>query len=157
MSNSQTSRIEGVESASQVLRGLPIKIEERVLQQATSAGARRWARYIRAAAPIGPETPNPDTKRGKQRAKYGLLKRNIRTKASKRDKRRHQRGAYVTTGNAFWGYFREVGTRHQPPLPWFRPAANRGYQAALTAMRDRLPVAIEKEAEKLARRFRSNR
>ena len=140
-----TSGMSGVEQASRMLRQLPDRVEDRVLQNAAMAGARAWAKHIRTAAPVG-EPP-----KSKASKKYGPLKKNIKVRRSKTLRRKHQRGASVWTAMAFWGYIQEFGSRYLPANPWFRPAAERGQKAALNAQAKNLEKGIDREVKKLAR------
>jgi HK97 gp10 family phage protein len=136
------SRTGGFEEARRLLRQLPQNIEQRVVQGATLAGARELRKAVRAAAPMGKEPSEAS-------AQYGRLKQNIRVIRLKRVPR-GSKGARVWTFHAFWGYFLEFGTKHQPARPWLEPAIASAQSAAFDKMRQALVLGIEREANKLA-------
>ena len=63
-----------------------------------------------------------------------------------------QKGAVISTGNAFWAWFYEFGSRHQPARPWFRPAFAASVDQVLAALKDRLGNGIENAFAKLLRK-----
>lgn len=91
--------------------------------EAIGASADMLADAWRRGAPFDPNSgvKSWTLKSGETRSRdYGHLNQNIRVGAVS------PRGAdqlvfKVTTGNAFWGYFRELGTVNQPARPWARP------------------------------------
>lgn len=138
--------VSGFSEADKLLRDLGPQIEHRVLQSATMAGARILAKSVRANAPKGTEKQSPSSK------KYGRLVKNIKTKVLRIAKRKGQRGAQVSTGNAFWSQFLEFGTRRMSARPFFRSAIAQAQDPALIKLREFLGRGIEREAAKLARR-----
>ena len=130
------------------MKQLPQNVENRVLQAATTAGAREMRKAVKAAAPIGTEEQSPSSKR------YKRLSQNIKVQALKSARQKGRRGARVFTGNAFWGRFLEFGTRHQAARPWFRTAVSSAQGAAADKLKEGLGRGIIREAEKLARRNR---
>lgn len=76
-------------------------------------------RAIYNAAPIGPDDRNQDTKSGKIKLKYGKLRENIK-KRKARNYSDKSKSAYISTGDAFWGFFLEFGTRYIPATGWFQ-------------------------------------
>lgn len=51
------------------------------------------------------------------------------------------------TKDFFYGLYLEYGTRHSPAFPFARPAMDRGHQAALAAIGQRLWAAIRQGAQ----------
>lgn len=128
-----------------LLRQLGPKIESRVLQNATSAGARIMAKEVKANAPKGSGKQSAASKR------YGRLEKNIRVQVLRIAKAKGRRGARVDTGDGFWGLFLEFGTRFIRAQPWFRPAIDRSQNAAINKLKKTMGRGIEREAAKLAR------
>ena len=134
-------KLEGFKELDKLLKDLPQNVERKVLQSAVTGAIREGAKEIRKAAPVGID-PSPASQ------KYGPLKKNIRV-ARVRKPNPGQRGASVNTGDAFWGAFYELGTRHQAARPWFGPAFERAVSKILDELKKRLGDGIEKEANKL--------
>lgn len=145
----EIKHVHGFREAEKVLRELGPKIEERVLQNATLAGGRVMARAVKEDAPKGTGEQSPSSK------KYGRLSKNIKTAVLRIAKVKGQRGARISTGNAFWGLFLEFGTRFINARPWFRPAIDRSTNQAIVKLREILGRGIEREAVKLARRHKA--
>ncbi len=137
--------VSGFREMDLLLRQLGPKIESRVLQNSTSAGARVMAKEVKANAPKGSGKQSAASKR------YGRLLKNIRVQVLRIAKTKGRRGARVDTGQGFWGLFLEFGTRFIRAQPWFRPAIDRSLNAALLKLRQIMGRGIEREAVKLAR------
>lgn len=137
-------KVSGFTEAHQMLQELPRNIQNRVLQQACLDGMRSVKKDFKAAAPKhdrGERSPASKT--------YGTLASNIRViRLNKLP--RGQKGARIDTGDGFWGYFYEKGTRHQPARPWFLPAFQRAQSAITTSLVD----GIMKRAAREIERFR---
>lgn len=137
--------VTGFGEAALLLKELPSRVENRVLQQATTKAARVIAREVRASAPKGKGKQSPSSQ------KYGRLNRNIGVQALRNAKRRGQRGSRVWTKNAFWALFLEFGTKFIQPRPWFRPAVERSKDKATEVLAEELAIGIDREARKLAK------
>lgn len=137
--------VNGFGEAALLLKELPSRVENRVLQQATTKAARVIAREVRASAPKGKGEQSPSSQ------KYGRLSRNIGVQALRKAKRRGQRGSRVWTKNAFWALFLEFGTKFIQPRPWFRPAVDRSKDKATEVLAEELAIGIDREARKLAK------
>lgn len=135
-------KLEGFAEFDKLLKTLPRNVENRVLQGAVNAAARVGYKAIKAAAPVHKIFQSVASK------KYGPLKKNLRVVTSKKDKKRGKRGAYITTGDAFWAYIYEKGSRNQPARPWMLPAFKASYVEMLKALQDRLGAGIIREATK---------
>ncbi len=135
----------GLDDANRVLKQLPNRIENKVLQAATRKGAGVLAVQLRKNAPRGTGKQSPASQT------YGKLIRNIRVQALKSKRRKGQRGSQVWTRDAFWGYILEFGSKYISARPWWRPTVAANEQAAFAAMREELGKGIEREAEKLSR------
>lgn len=147
---SLTGKLEGFEEFDRLLKELPERVENNVLQSAVTAGARVAAKSIVAAAPEDVDRPPPETavQYWLRKLRYGRLKDDIKVKTSTRDKDTGQRGAYITTGKGFWGYFLEKGWRYRAAQPWFEPAFAEAKDAVLTKIGEILGKGIEREAKK---------
>ena len=133
----------GFKELDDVLGTLPDKVGGRVLQRSVNSAVRKGRKEIKDAAPRG-KAPSAASK------KYGPLHKNIKVGKARASKR-SAKAAYVSTGNAFWGYFLEFGTRSIPAKPWFVPAFERMRRAMLEKLRENLKKAIDKELKKLKR------
>lgn len=142
----KTSRVVGLTEAKRALKQLPTNVQKRVLRNATAAGGREFRKEIKAAAPVHVDEQSPASKQ------YGTLKSNIRLLRLRRGFPDSIAAYRVDTGKAFWGLFSEFGTVVQAATPWFRPAVDSAFQRAVNAIKERLVVGIEREAEKLAKR-----
>ena len=139
--------VKGFKEAEQLLKQLPQRVENRVLQNATMAGARVMRKTVKAEAPRGDK--NKQSPASKQ---YKHLYQNIDVKPLRSLRRKKGiRGARVSTGKAFWGLFLEFGTRYITAQPWFRPAVTKARNAAVAALREKLGTGIEREARKLVK------
>jgi HK97 gp10 family phage protein len=136
-------KVGGFKEMDALLKQLPQRVENKVLQKATLDTMRSIVKYMRGRAPKDIDERSPASK------KYGRLSQNVKAKASKRDRKKGQRGAYITTGRAFWGFFYEKGTRHQPARPWFLPAFETVKDLVLKRFADKMREGITKEVEKL--------
>lgn len=76
------------------------------------------------------------------RRDYGHLNQNIRV-GSVRPRKEHAVVFKVTTGNAFWGYFREIGTVNQRARPWARPIVEQLKGTFVTVQVDVIRAGIE--------------
>ena len=137
--------INGFAEAEKLLKQLPQNVENRVLQAATTAGARQMQKAVKANAPIGTAEQSPSSKQ------YKRLSQNIKVQTLKSARQKGRRGARVFTGNAFWGMFLEFGTRFISARPWFRPAIVQSQGSAVAKLKDTLGKGIEREAKKLFR------
>jgi HK97 gp10 family phage protein len=136
------THISGLAEIGKVLDQLPDRIERRVLQNAVNAGARLILSAVKEKAPTS-EEPSVNS------WKYGSILQNLKVRTITKA-RKTARGAYVSTGNAFWAVFYEFGTRHQPARPFMRPAFDESQDWAAQAIVDKLTAGIEKEATTLA-------
>lgn len=151
-------KLNGFKEFDKLLRELPRNVENRVLQGAISSAARVGKNFIKSRAPVHHKFQSAASKL------YGTIKQNISVAVSKRDKKRGQRGAFITTKDAFWANFYERGTqryvgkrkhrssqlgsRYQPARPWFLPAFKAAYKNMIEELANRLGTGIEKEATK---------
>lgn len=135
--------LQGFDQLSRVLEDLPVNVEKRILQTATTSAIREAAKEIRKAAPS-----SEDEKQSPASQKYGKLKRNIKVMRLRRNEK-GARSARVHTGRAFWGYFLERGTRYIPANPWFAPAFERSQENIIKKLAEKLTEGIYKEVNKL--------
>lgn len=140
MADSVSTHLRGAFELERMLRQLPQKVENKVLQKAVTSAAREGRKIIRAAAPRG-DGSSVNSK------KYGTLRKNIRVIRLRRVGN-GERAARIDTGNAFWGYIYEKGSRHQPARPWFEPAFHTAQEKMLSVLLKTVAAGIEKEARK---------
>lgn len=140
------SRISGFKEANNLLKQLPRRVQNRVLQNATRETLKETAQQ-----PIKAAAPRHSTERSPASRQYGTLKSNIRV-AKLRKVRRGEKGARIHTGRAFWGYLIEKGTRHMPARPWFAPAFRALKSPMIRKLGEKIGRGIEKEANNSFRR-----
>lgn len=133
-------KLEGFEGFDRLLGELPKVVEKRILQTSVNAAARLGARKIRKNAPRG-------AKNSKSSKTYKPLRKNIRVTRLKRVPR-NTRAARISTGDAFWGYIYEKGSRYQPARPFFEPAFKSSRTGMVKELGDRIGAGIKKEAKK---------
>jgi HK97 gp10 family phage protein len=140
-------RITGASELDRVLKQLPTQVAKKELTGAVMAGADIVRKNAQSRAPFRFEPSGP-IQRSKGVTYPGELKRSIRRRVQKMGT------ASVTVavgiGRAFWGMFREFGTRHEPARPWFRPAWDESKLAALNKIGLELGKRIEAAAARLA-------
>lgn len=122
-------------------------------QVADRAAARVLAKAMSDGAPHAPgvQLKVYTAKDGSvRRTDYGELKDNIRVRRA-----RVRTEGYVvyevTTGRAFWGFFREFGTLRQPAKPWARPIVEQVAPTLPDVMIKVLNAGIERIARRKAR------
>ena len=135
--------LSGFKEAIAELRKLPEKAERRIVLNASMSAMREARREIVKSAPKG-DTPVPNGN-----MKYGTLRKNIRVRRFKLKGQRGQAGAKITTGNAFWGWILEKGSRNMVAQPWFDPAFERSKPRVLAKFREAVDKGLEKEWSKL--------
>jgi HK97 gp10 family phage protein len=103
-------KLEGIEDFKKLLEKLDRKTQKKVIRQAIRAGAKVFAKEMKANAPV--ET--------------GRLKRSIKVRMGKRRKNIISVSAYVTGGReseeASVALFKEFGTKHMEKKPFVGPA-----------------------------------
>lgn len=124
-----------------LLSQLPDRVEKKVMQGAVMAAMREGRKTVRPAIPAHVDEQSPASKI------YGTARKNVRVVRLKRVPP-NARGARIDTGKAFWMFFYEIGTAHQPARPVFAPAVRRATTAIIEKLRESLGAGIEKEAAK---------
>lgn len=136
-------KLDGFDEFDKFLQKMPENVEKRVLQKSVNKALRSSQKALRAAAP---------RHKGEQSAaskEYKELRKNIKVKRLRRTAR-GQKGARIDTGQAFWGYIYEKGSRYQAANPWFEPAFMGAKDNILKVLGVELGKNIEIEARKLA-------
>lgn len=137
------AELSGFDEFDNLLKKLPERVEKRVLQKSVNKALRSSQKAFKAAAPRHTGEQSPASK------EYGTGRKNIKVKKLRRV-RKGQKAARLDTGNAFWLYIYEKGSRYQPARPWFLQAFQKSREAILNVLRDELGKNIESEAKKLA-------
>ena len=135
-------KVGGLEQLDKLLRQLPERTERKVLQSAVTSSVREARKKIKAAAPVGQNPSSAQKKYG-----YGKLKKELRVLRLKRV-RKNERAARIDTGNAFWAFFYELGTRKQSARPFFGNAFRSAEDAMIKKLAERLRAGIEREVRK---------
>lgn len=136
------SPISGSKELERVLRKLPGRLAERVLNSAARAGANVIRKEARARAPRGSDPPSTASE------KFGPLHKSIRVARVK--KTGFSVEMAIHNGKAFWGGFLEWGTKDIAARPWMSPAFDTTVRPALAKIGQRLDTGIEKIAKELA-------
>lgn len=134
--------IRGLSGLAEDFASLKKGAQQRVLRQATMAGARVGRDAVRDAAPIDEGT----TRRGvvaaaKRDNELGTFTSGVRVRSVERADRR--------SSPAYTWRFSELGTSKEPARPWIRPSWDSHEGEIADAVRERLASAID---EALARR-----
>lgn len=137
------SKITGFNEAEKLLKQLPKRTQERVLQRATTETLKETALY-----PIKNNAPRHNGERSKASKEYGTLFSNIRV-ARLRKVKRGEKGSRIHTGRAFWGYIIEKGSRYIPAQPWFAPKFRSLQGVMFKVLGNKIGFGIEKEVNKL--------
>jgi HK97 gp10 family phage protein len=137
-------KLEGFKELAAALDNLPGRVEDKVLQSAVTGAIRQAGKEIRKDAPRSEEQSTASLK-------YGRLSKNIKISRVRSAKKRGK-GAKITIGDAFWGFFYERGTRYQPARPWFVPAFDRARAAMLSELSKRIKEGTEKEFQKMVKK-----
>lgn len=146
--------LQGFKELESLLSTLPSKIENKVLQSATRGAISIAKPDIAAAAPRSTESVSTSSldgisERSIASRTYGQLHTNIKVENKRKGKSKGSRGAAITTGDSFWGFFLEFGTRYIPAKPWFEPAFRKNNVRMLEELKRRLAIGIDREAKKL--------
>lgn len=134
-------KLEGFNEFDKLLKELPRSVENKVLQNATLKAMRSALPDVKAAAPRHTGEQSDASK------KYGTLRKNIRVIRLRRVAK-GQKGARIDTGNAFWGFILELGSRFIPAMPWFAPAVRKSNGKILDTLGKEIGLGIEREAAK---------
>lgn len=137
-----TGKVEGFEQFGRMLNELPKTVENSILQQAT----RETLKDV-VLKPLKNAAPRHQADRSPASKQYGTLLSNIRV-TNLKSKRRGERGAVVHTGNAFWGFILEKGSRYIQAKPWFLPTFNSRQSEMIQTLGEKIGTGIEREANK---------
>lgn len=132
-----TGKLEGFEKFDRALTSMPARTEHKVLQKATTDALKPMLSALKAAAPrhVGKQSAASEI--------YGTIVQNLKLRVVK-VKRKGERGASIKTGDAFWSFFLERGTRYISAKPWFSPTVSSNTQETFTLLGDKLGEGIEK-------------
>ncbi len=94
------------------LREMPAKLERQALQEATLEAMREVLPEMRDAV------PQDEYERSAASIKYGTTRENLQA-VKMTNPGRNKKGARIDTKDAFWQWYYNFGSRHQPARPWF--------------------------------------
>lgn len=134
-------KVGGLENLDKMLKQLPVRVENRVLQSAVTSAIREGRKEIKKSAPVGRE-------QSQSSRKYGRIRDNLTVKRLRRTKA-NEKASRIDTGRAFWALFYELGTRKQPARPFFANAFRRAEPAIIKKLSERIKDGIEREVKKL--------
>jgi len=137
------AKLEGFENFDKLLAKLPEKVEKQVLQKSVNKAMRAAVKTMKAAVPRHTGEQSAASKQ------YKAGWKNIKVKKL-RKVQKGQKAVRMDTGDAFWLFFYEKGTRYQPARPFFANAFQKSQATVLSTLRDELGKNIEAEARKLA-------
>ena len=144
-------KTEGFKELDNALAKLPYEIGVKVLQNAVSSAILPAYKVIFASAPVGEIiNRNPESKAGKIKLKYGTLRKNIKKRKS-RTYADNSKSSYVSTGDAFWGFFLENGTRYIAATHWFSRAFESAKDAMIGKLKNDLARGIDKKFKELTK------
>lgn len=153
MAQATQVKIEGIKDLKMNLEELGQEVATRIGRRADREAAKLIAESIRRAVPYD-ATRNTGrrwkTRKGTTEVDYGHWRDNIRVRA-RRARKAHHIVYQVTMGRAFWSYFYEFGTKHQPARPIVRMTFDAYANDALRVQIDTLRSGIEAEAKKRER------
>lgn len=121
-----------------VMAELEPKIRKRVLAGAVRSAVTEGRKAIKQATPRGLE-PSPASRQ------YKRAFQNIKVRLKRRGLKRNEVAAQVTSGDAFWLQFYELGTKHQPARPYFAKAFRSAAQAMINRMAEAMRRGIDKQ------------
>lgn len=136
-------KLQGFKELDDALAKLPNRVAGKTLQRSVNAAMREGKKAVKKAAPIAEQ-------RSPQSLKYGRLSENIKSGRARANKK-SEKVAYVSTGDAFWGWFLERGTRFMAANPWFMPAFESVQSKILDVLKEKLAMNIDREFKKLAK------
>ena len=136
-----SNRPTGFNEFDKLLKELPKRVENKVLQAAVTGALRDERKNFVAAAPRAEEGQSAASKT------YGRGYKNIKIVRIRRLKK-GMRGARITTGNAFWLLIYEIGSRFQPARPWFLPTFRAAVERIIGSLGKRIGEGIKREALK---------
>lgn len=150
MAKRTTFKMEGFKELEKALKALGPEVATKT----GASAARKATNVIRdTVKDKAPFDPGPTERKWTKKdgsvstADYGHLKDNIKTRKVKARKS-HTVAFEVTTGQAFWGRFSELGTEHEPARPWFKPALDEAAPNAVETLQKELKKGVEKAARK---------
>lgn len=141
-------QIKGFAEFDRLLKQLPRRVENRVLQNATRDTLKETV-----LQPMKKNAPRHTGDRSQASKQYGTLLSNIRV-ASLKKKRKNERGAVISTGKSFWGFIIEKGSRYISAKPWFLPTFRSLRGPMEQTLGEKIGKGIEDEA---ARSYRGGR
>lgn len=143
--------LQGFKELDSALGKLPYEVGTKVLQNAVSSAILPAFHAVKQAAPIGPDlNRSPDSRAAQIKMKYGKLRDNIKKRRS-RNYSDKTKSAYISTGNAFWGFFLERGTKYIPANRWFSKAFEGSKDAMLEKLKKDLARGIDKQFKRLTK------
>lgn len=139
--------LSGFKELRTLLKQLPPNIERRALQAATKKAMQGVLPDFRSSAPKHEDEPSEASK------KYGSTVQNLKVSKGK-VRKKGRKATVINTGDAFWNWFLEFGTRKIPAgkFSWFEKTFDRVKERALAILKTELAAAIEREARKLAKK-----
>lgn len=157
MAQATRVKLEGIADLKMNLEKLGTEVSTRIGRKADREAAKLIAAAIARAVPYDANRSTKrrwqTKKRGVTEVDYGHWRDNIRVRAARAYKQHHI--VYnVTMGQAFWSYFYEFGTRHQPARPIVRITFEAYANEAMRVQIDTLRRGIEAEAKKRDRAAR---
>lgn len=134
----------GVPELHRALKDFDVSVHKKVIRYAVRQAAKPVLDAARRLVPV----------------RTGALKRSLRIRALRRQRKRTSIGVQVVTGRDFfkgdtyYGGMVEFGTRHMAPRPFLRPARDQAKDQAIAAFRSALLPGLQREIERLEKKAR---
>jgi len=144
-------KLEGFAETDRFFQEAPKRVRSRILQAIVNSGASVIRKRVRAEAPKSSGDQSPASKR------YGSLRSNINNRVWRGLSNPNVKGVSVNTGNAFWGYILQYGSRYITGTGWFSKAVEKAVPQAVATMESRARVRVNAEMLKLSKEVGSNK
>lgn len=142
MARNSVMDIRGLAEIQAVLSKLPARIEQRVIENALTAGGRVIVKEAKRRVPVDSGKLRDSLTVGRTTRRRGS-----RMKGTVYIGPRSKVGAHA--------HLVEFGTPHAPAQPFLRPALDERAQDAIKKIAERLGKGLEREAEKLANQHKT--
>lgn len=143
------ANVVGLDQLKNVLESLPIAVRSGVGSKALRQGAMFMQNRVKDRAPVAHlEVRNNNIRYNtrSKRVEFIKLKDEIRIVNGK--KAADQVQMFITVGRAYWGMFREFGTRDQSASPFMRPAFDESVEDTIKIITSSLAQGVEDAAAK---------
>jgi hypothetical protein len=152
-------RLQGADEIARLLRALPGQLRQQVVNASLRAASRRMLQDAKMRAPFSGARNTMKYWRG-GRADYGHLRDNLRALTLRPGKGTvADATVLITTGDAFWGLFVELGRKGRPmrTTSFLGAAFNANAASFVDLFGKEVSKRLEKLAENLAGKFSTSK